>query len=173
MLIRLPAIAAMVLVLIVSGSTYAEDLVIQEGSNVSIEYTLKLDDGTVVDTNVGEAPLVYQQGKGQILPAIEDALTGLKAQDEKAIDLQPTQAYGERDPEAVRSVPLDAIPEEARHSGARLASSDPAGNRVLLTVKEVGDEEVVLDLNHPLAGEALHFEVKVVAVESGAPEGAE
>jgi len=162
---RLSAIAAMALVLIVSGSTYAEERVIQEGSNVSIEYTLKLDDGTIVDSNVGEEPLVYQQGKGQILPAIEDALAGLKAQDEKGIDLQPAQAYGERNPDAVRSVPLEVLPEEARHTGAQLTSTDPSGNRTLVTVQEVGDAEAVLDLNHPLAGKALHFDLKVVSVE--------
>jgi FKBP-type peptidyl-prolyl cis-trans isomerase 2 len=136
------------------------------GSRVSIEYTLTIDDGTVADTNVGGELLVYVQGEQQILPALEKALAGLAAGDEKKVHLEASQGYGARDPGLTQTVATTAIPEEARVVGAVLTAQSPDGRqRRQVRVKEIRENEIVVDLNHPLAGEALHFDIKVVSIE--------
>ena len=139
--------------------------VVQDGKTISLEYTLKLDDGSVVDSNVGEQPLTYEQGSQQILPALEAQIAGMKVDESKQVKLEPEQGYGEVNPELFQEVETSVIPEEARQKGAQLISEDQAGNRRPLRVHEVKGDKIVLDLNHPLAGETLHFDVKVVAVE--------
>jgi FKBP-type peptidyl-prolyl cis-trans isomerase SlyD len=147
------------------GSAKAGSAKIGEGSKVSIEYTLKLDDGTTADSNVGGAPLVYEQGKGQILPSLEKELTGLGVNDSKKVKLSPRQGYGEVNPEAIQKVPAEMIPEEARQPGAQLLAEDGAGQKRPVRVKSVEEDQVVVDLNHPLAGKTLHFDVKILAIE--------
>jgi len=139
--------------------------VIQDGSNVGIEYTLKLDDGQVVDTSEGRETFVYEHGAGQILPALEEALVGLAVGSETHVTLAPEQGYGPVEQELFQAVPVDQIPEAARQKGAQLVSRDQDGNERPLSVHEVRDDAIVLDLNHPLAGQTLHFDVKVVSVD--------
>jgi len=138
---------------------------IETGSRVSIEYTLKLPDGTTADSNVGSEPLVYTQGEAQILPALELALAGLKAGDTKAVTLKPEDGYGVVRPELEVETETEKIPEDGRHAGAMLMSQGPDGRPVMVRVKEVNGDKVVLDLNHPLAGQTLHFDVKILGVE--------
>jgi FKBP-type peptidyl-prolyl cis-trans isomerase SlyD len=138
---------------------------IAAGSKVSIEYTLKLDDGTTADSNVGGAPLVYEQGKGQILPSLEKELAGLGVNDSKKVKLAPEQGYGTVNPEAIQKVPAEMIPQEARQAGAQLLAEDGAGQKRPVRVKAVEGDLVVVDLNHPLAGQTLHFDVKILAIE--------
>lgn len=152
--------------LLVAPETRAkEEVVIEDGRTVSFEYTLKLDDGSVASTNVGKQPLVYEHGKSEILPALERALGGLKAGDAKKVTLSPEHGYGERNPEALIEVPVEVIPENARQVGMLLVARDPAGNEQQVRVHEVGEERIVLDQNHPLAGERLHFDIKILSVE--------
>ncbi len=139
--------------------------VIEDGSKVSIEYTLKLEDGTTADTNVGGEALTYEQGGSQILPALETELMGLTVGDTKIVKLSAEQAYGQVDPNAVQEVELDQVPEEARKEGTILVAHDQGGNRRPVRVQEVRDEKIVLDFNHPLAGQALAFDVKIVGIE--------
>jgi len=138
---------------------------IEDGKKVSLEYTLALEDGTEVQSNVGEDPLVYEHGNGEILPALERELDGMAVEDTKQVSLQPDQAYGAVNPEAFQDVAADAIPEDARRQGALLVAEDEQGNKRTIRVHEVHDDRVVIDLNHPLAGKALQFDVKVVAVD--------
>jgi FKBP-type peptidyl-prolyl cis-trans isomerase 2 len=137
---------------------------IEDGKKVSLEYTLKLDDGKVADTNVGGEALTYEQGGKQILPALENALLGLEAGDTKNVTLQPEDGYGTVDANLFETVPIAAIPEEAREAGAQLLAKAPNGQARPVRVHEVRDADIVIDLNHPLAGETLHFEVKVLEV---------
>lgn len=138
---------------------------IENGSKVSVEYTLKLDDGSTADSNVGGEPLVYRQGASEILPAFEDKVAGMQVEETRRFTLSPAEGYGESDPELRQEVEAELVPEEGRHAGAQLLSEDPQGNRRPVRVHEVHDDRVVLDLNHPLAGENLHFEVKILAVD--------
>lgn len=138
---------------------------VASGKKVSIEYTLMLDDGTKADSNVGGEPLVYEQGASQILPALETALAGLAVNDTKKITLTPKDGYGDVDPKAVKEVPLEEIPEAARKVDAVLIGVDADGNQRPVRVQKVGEKTAMLDLNHPLAGRTLTFDVKVLKIE--------
>jgi len=109
--IALPLAAAAALLLLAPAPLRAEDepAVIKEGSKVSLEYTLKLDDGSTADTNVGQDPLEYEQGKQEILPNLEKQLVGLKVNDTKQVTLAPEDAYGVVDPALRREVPAAQI----------------------------------------------------------------
>lgn len=157
---------AFLVLLISSNSLHAEeDKVITEGSKVSLEYTLNVEGGETVDSNTGDDPLVYTQGNNEIIPALEEELDGLAAGDEKQVTLEPEQAYGAVDPQAFQEVPLEQIPEDARSEGQLLIMQDQQGNRQQIKVSEVREETALLDLNHPLAGKTLQFDVKVVDVQ--------
>ena len=138
--------------------------VVSDGNRVSIEYTLKLADGSTADTNVGGEALVYVQGQSQILPALEAELLGLAVGDTKQVSLTAAQGYGEVDEGLFQTVPATAVPEGGRTVGTELVAQTPSGQRVV-RVHEVKGEEIVMDLNHPLAGQALEFDIKILAVE--------
>jgi FKBP-type peptidyl-prolyl cis-trans isomerase SlyD len=138
---------------------------ISAGKEVSIEYTLRLEDQEVVETNVGSESLTYVHGTGQIIPGLETALDGMQAGESKEVTVQPENAYGPVIPEAFREVSKDRIPEDAQKVGVRLQGRDPNGEVVHARVAQVKPETLVLDFNHPLAGKTLLFEVKVVRVE--------
>jgi FKBP-type peptidyl-prolyl cis-trans isomerase 2 len=99
--------------------------VIEEGSAVSIEYTLTLDDGETADTNVGGEALVYSQGQQEILPALEEALIGLEVGDTKKVVLTAEEGYGLVDPDGFQDVEPDLVPEDAQTVGTMLVASDP------------------------------------------------
>lgn len=141
--------------------------VVEDGARVGIEYTLKLEDGSVADTSEGGEPLVYEQGTGQILPALEEKLAGLSVGDEKKVTLSAEEGYGPVRDDLYQTVESEQIPEDARAVGTPLVAQDAQGNQRRVRVHEVREEsdEVVLDLNHPLAGQELFFEVKVVSIE--------
>lgn len=141
--------------------------VITDGKRVSLEYTLTLEDKTTVGSNVGQEPLVYTQGNHEIIPGLERQLVGLKAGESKRIEVSPAEGYGEIDPNRKQEVPKDRVPEEARKVGARLTGQGPDGHLLFARVAEVKDNTIVLDLNHPLAGKKLIFDVKVLKIEDG------
>ncbi len=142
-----------------------EPLAIKEGHTVSVEYTLKLDDGSTAVTNVGQAPLVYQQGAQQALHAFEREIAGMKVNETREFVLSPEEGYGPVNPELRQEVRADRVPEEARREGAQFVSKDRAGNKQRVRVHEVRKGTIVLDLNHRLAGQNLHFQVKIVGIE--------
>ncbi len=154
------------LLLLTSHAVYADEQpVIENGRSVSIQYVLTLDDGSVASTNVGQEPLKFTHGEGQILPGLESALNGMKSGENTDISLTAEEGYGVINPEAFVKVPIDMIPEDAREEGTMLVGRDPSGNEMYVRVHEVNEDQIVIDQNHPLAGEALHFKITVIAVE--------
>lgn len=137
---------------------------VEDGKQVGIEYTLTLDDGTQVDSNVGGDPLVFQQGAHQIPPALEEALVGLKVGDTKEVALTAEQGFGPVRQEGFQEVDAEVIPEGARVEGTMLVADDGTGTKRPVRVAEVKGDKIVVDLNHPLAGKALNFAVRVMAV---------
>lgn len=137
---------------------------VEKGKKVSVEYSVFLVDGTKIDSNVGEAPLELVVGSHQVFPALEEALLGLKPGDEKQIHLLPEQAYGPIVQEAFKEVDLEAIPDTFRFEGAVLGIQDPAGGVFPIRVHQIKENRAILDFNHPLAGQELRFEMKVIAV---------
>lgn len=153
----------------------AEDSVVESGKQISLEYTLKLDDGSTVDSNVGKAPLIFVMGAGSVLPGLESELMGLGLRQSKKITLSPEQGYGPVKDEAFDQVETERIPEDAREVGAILIAQDGQGGRIPVRVHQVGDEQITLDYNHPLAGKTLNFDVKVLGIEDAPspPEASE
>ena len=140
-------------------------MVVEEGKQVSIEYTLSFDDGDEVDSNVGSDPLTYVQGAQQIIPGLEEALEGMQVGETKDVTIRPEDGFGDLSENAVQEVDKSIVPEEARKVGTQLQGRDDSGGVVNAHVTDVKDETVVLDLNHPLAGKTLHFNVKVLDIK--------
>jgi FKBP-type peptidyl-prolyl cis-trans isomerase SlyD len=129
---------------------------------VSLDYTLRLDDEEVIDTSEGQEPLEFLQGRGEIIPGLEQALYGMAVGDEKDVVVAPADGYGEQDPDAFEFVERDVFPPDMDlKSGMGLRMRDSSGQALVAYVTEVRPEEVVLDFNHPLAGETLYFSVKI------------
>ncbi|MEZ4591610.1 MAG: peptidylprolyl isomerase [Chloroflexota bacterium] len=149
----------------------SEQLKIKDGVVVSLEYVLRLDDGEVVDASDGDA-LVYLHGYGEIIPGLEKALVGLTVGDSKTISVSPSEAYGEVDMEAFEIVPRSMFPDDMELvEGLELSLRDVETDEPFdATIAEIRDNEVMLDFNHPLAGETLHFEVSIPALRPATEE---
>jgi FKBP-type peptidyl-prolyl cis-trans isomerase SlyD len=140
---------------------------IADGTVVGIDYALHLGDGKVVDASEAGEPLVYLHGGGQIVPGLEAALEGLGEGDRKQVVVAPNDGYGPRDPRGVQEVPRAAFPPGFEpQPGMELTAEGEEGEPVPFVVKEVKPESVVIDLNHPLAGATLHFDVTVREVRA-------
>ncbi len=138
---------------------------------VTIDYTLKDDDGNVIDSSDNREALSYFHGGRNIIPGLENALEGKVAGDTWAGTIAPEEGYGERDDTKVQAVSRDVFPSEAEVSvGAQFHASGPNGEPFTVTVMDVQDEQVVVDGNHPLAGKNLNFDVKVVEVRDATDE---
>jgi FKBP-type peptidyl-prolyl cis-trans isomerase SlyD len=144
---------------------------IESGSMVRIEYTLSDDTGAVIDSNKGQQPLTYTQGNRQLMAGLENQLVGLRAGQEKKVVLKPDEAFGPIDPAAQTEVPKDALPPESLVVGAQLMARNAAGVERPIVVKEIKDRTVVVDLNHPLAGKTLVFDIKVLGIEPPSKAG--
>ncbi len=144
----------------------------QVGDNkvVSIHYTLKNENGEVLDSSEDREPLSYIHGQGNIIPGLENALTGAENEAEIDVTVTPEEGYGERHDQLIQDVPMSAFEgvDEVK-PGMQFQAQTEAGPRVI-TVQEVGEEEVKIDGNHPLAGETLHFKVKVDEVRDASDE---
>lgn len=139
-------------------------MTVSNGKQVTLEYTMKLDDQSVVDTNVGQEPLKVTQGKHEVIPGLEKALEGMAPGEKKKVTVAPTEAYGTVDPKAFQEVDRKMVPADAQKVGAQLEGTTTDGRKVFPRISEVKNETVVLDFNHPLAGKTLHFDVKVLDV---------
>ena len=144
---------------------------IANGSVVGIEYSLHLGDGEVIDSSAPEDPLTYLHGEGQIVPGLESALEGLAVGDTKHVVVAPAQGYGEHDPRGVQQVPKGAFPPGFDPKvGMELTAEGQNGEPVPFSIREVNPDSILIDLNHPLAGKTLHFDVTVREVRAATPE---
>ncbi|MBN1246104.1 MAG: peptidylprolyl isomerase [Anaerolineae bacterium] len=143
---------------------------ISDGKAVQIDYTLTNDAGKVLDTSEGRQPLAYLHGAGNIIPGLEKALAGKEAGDTLSVSIPPAEGYGERSEAMVMTADLAQFPNPQQvQVGARFHVQTDKGVH-LATVTEVTAAKAVLDLNHPLAGETLHFDVEVVGVKEATEE---
>ncbi len=139
------------------------------GDTVKIHYTGTLDDGTQFDSSAGRDPLEFELGGGQVIPGFDSAVEGMAVGENKNVRIEPDQAYGERHEQLVQQVPRSALPDDLKPQvGMGLQSQSPDGQVMMLIVTEVGDEEITVDANHPLAGQALNFDIELVEIGGGA-----
>ncbi|MEC9492968.1 MULTISPECIES: FKBP-type peptidyl-prolyl cis-trans isomerase [Flexistipes] len=134
-------------------------------SKVTFHYTVTIEDGTVVDSTKEEEPLTVQLGEKQLLPDLEKELVGMKEGEEKSVELTPEQAFGEIQEDAITDIPRQNINlDENIQEGMYIDLTDENEQNFRGLVKELNDDNVKIDFNHPLAGRKLTFNVEVVEV---------
>jgi FKBP-type peptidyl-prolyl cis-trans isomerase SlyD len=144
---------------------------IKTGTIVNLSFSLKNSDGRLLDQSDARDPLVYLHGASQIVPGLEVALEGLKVGDKKSVIVSAAEGYGEKDPALQLVVPRAQFPKDVElEVGMQFEAKSQDGHGAVFTVASVDGEQVNVDGNHPLAGEALHFDVEVLAVRDATPE---
>lgn len=135
------------------------------GDTVRIHYTGKLDDGTQFDSSQGRDPLEFAVGSGQVIPGFDRAVEGMTVGENKSVRLAAEDAYGPRHDELVQEVPRNALPEGMEPEvGMPLEARGSDGQTMRLTVTGLADESITVDGNHPLAGQALNFDIELVEI---------
>ena len=144
---------------------------VETGQFVSVHYKGTLQNGEVFDTSEGRHPLEVQIGEGQIISGFENALMGMSLNEKKVFTLDPEDAYGQKDESLTQSFPRADVPAEINPEvGQTVALSSPEGQQVPALITTVDDEKVVVDLNHPLAGQTLTFDIEVVGISATATQ---
>lgn len=148
-------------------------MTIAENKVVTLHYTLTDDEGTVIDKSE-DGSFLYLHGASNIIPGLENALTGKASGDELKVTVEPENGYGVRDDARMESVPREMFPEDAEIApGSQFSAEGPEGQMITVTVVKADDETVTIDANHPLAGVQLNFDVKVVEVRDASAEEVE
>ena len=143
---------------------------IEQNSVVTLHYTLKDNDGNIIDQS-DDGSFLYLHGAMNIIPGLENALAGKSAGDEFSVSVSPEEGYGAKDPERIQEVPKEMFENADEITpGVQFHAQGPDGNAVVVTVIEVKDEAVVIDGNHALAGVDLNFSVTVVDVREATEE---
>jgi len=143
---------------------------VQNDVVVSMEYTLRVDN-EVIDSSIGQEPLEFLAGHGNIISGLEREMIGMKVGDSKDVIVTPADGYGEYDEEAFMDVPRGEFPQDMPvEEGLELTVRDDSGQARYARVDNVEDQTVRLNFNHPLAGDELHFNVKVVGLRAPTEE---
>jgi peptidylprolyl isomerase len=142
---------------------------VRENDYVLVHYTGTFEDGEIFDTSIDREPLEFRVGSGDVIPGFDQAVMGMKINEEKDFVVKPDEGYGERDDKMTYRFPSDEIkshfePEVGLTIGLELED----GNRVPAIITEVTEKEVVVDLNHPLAGRTLHFHIQLLEINAEA-----
>ncbi len=143
---------------------------VADGQVVSMDYTLRVD-GEIVDTSEGREPLEFLQGAGNIIPGLEKELYDMEIGDKKQVSVEPENAYGPVYADAFIDVPRNSFPESIPlEVGTELQVMGPENQPLYARIAEVGEETIKLDLNHPLAGKTLLFDVEIMALRDATDE---
>ncbi len=135
------------------------------GNHVKVNFTGRLDDGTIFASSLNSDPLEFTLGDSEVLPAIEDAVAGMEPGESKTVYVPAEDAFGPRREDLVQEVPRDSLPEDLDvEIGEQLVVEQPGGEPVLLSVADISEFSVTLDANHPLAGQDLTFDLELVDV---------
>jgi peptidylprolyl isomerase len=140
---------------------------VENGSFVSVDYKGILENGQVFDTSHGRQPMEIQMGARQLIKGFENELMGMALNEKKVFTLAPEDAYGQRDEDQTQSFPRSEVPPGINpRVGMTIGLTTPEGQQVPARIVHVDDEKLTFDLNHPLAGESLTFEIEVVGISS-------
>jgi len=144
---------------------------IQNNHVVSMHYTLTLESGETVDTSVEREPLQFLTGQQQIIPGLEREIMNLQPGDKKSVKVAPEDGYGLVNEDLTQTVGREQIPADVElKEGLALTGQNAEGQQFQVVVKSFNDAEVELDMNHPLAGETLHFDIEIIDVRPATPE---
>jgi FKBP-type peptidyl-prolyl cis-trans isomerase SlyD len=134
---------------------------VENGKVVSFSYTLKDKSGNVIEKSKEGEPLLYMHGQNNIIPGLEKGLEGLKVGDTKNVKVGAAEAYGEYDKNLVFKVPRENFPKDVELKEGMQFQTDSENGTLVITIKEINGNEVLVDGNHPMAGEELHFDVQI------------
>jgi len=138
---------------------------IEKGKKIAFEYTLTVD-GQEVDSSKGKEPLEYTHGDNSLIPGLTSRMEGMEEGEERKIDVPAEEGYGMVNPEAFKEFPRNNLPPDMKPKvGMMLQAQRPDGSTLPVKITGVKDDTVVVDLNHPLAGKELSFDVKVVSIQ--------
>ena len=139
----------------------------KKGDTVRVHYTGKLTTGEQFDSSAGREPLEFEVGAGMMIKGFDDAVVGMAIGDKKTINIQPNEAYGERNEQMIIEFPRSNFPDDMTpESGMQLMMNNSAGQQFPVTITEVQEEIVVLDANHMLAGKELVFDIEMVEIDA-------
>lgn len=138
---------------------------------VTFNYTLKDEEGTVLDSTANKDPLTFISGTSQVLPRLEEALGEMLIGGKKNVKINAAEAYGEYDDKAVQSIKKEQFPSDAKvEVGVRYVANSPEGGQMPFVIKEIKEKDVTVDFNHPLAGKDLEFDVELVDIRDATAE---
>jgi peptidylprolyl isomerase len=141
----------------------------KRGDTVKINFTGKLEDGTVFSSTANRKPLEFELGEGKIIPGVEKAVEGMNVGESKTVEVPPEQAYGQHRAELVEKVGRDRFPKDAQPKvGQRFEIPQQQGLPMAVRVVDVSESTVTLDANHPLAGRDLTFDLQLMEIPSKA-----
>lgn len=139
---------------------------VKANDTVRVHYTGKLTDGQVFDSSLEREPIEFTMGQGQLIPGFEKGLLDMKVNEKKTIEIPSEEAYGAPREELIQEVDKNQLPDEIKpEPGMGLVSKSPDGREMNLVVKEVKENSIVVDGNHPLAGKDLIFDLEVVEIK--------
>ena len=141
------------------------ELRIAQGSQVTLHFAIKLENGDVVDSTFDKQPASFTVGDGSLLPGFEMALYGLKCGDQRSLPITPDQGFGQSNPQNVQVMPRSAFAAMELSEGLLVIFNDAANAELPGVVKACDDARVTIDFNHPLAGKNLTFDVEIIEVE--------
>jgi peptidylprolyl isomerase len=139
----------------------------KQGDTVRVHYTGTLDDGQQFDTSRGLDPLTFTLGAGSVIHGFDDAVTGMSVGDEKRVTIPAAEAYGPRRDELTLRLPRTDQPTDLELEEGSQLRMEQGEQSIVVTVREIDDESVTLDANHPLAGESLTFDLVLVEIVTG------
>jgi FKBP-type peptidyl-prolyl cis-trans isomerase 2 len=143
---------------------------VKKGDTVKVHYHGKLTNGTTFDSSEGREPLEFEVGGGMVIPGFDEGVTGMIIGEKKTVHIPADQAYGPKQEEMIMEFPRDRFPEDmVPEVGMQLNMSNGSGQNFPVTIAEVREAVVVLDANHPLAGEDLIFDLELVAIDAASP----
>jgi peptidylprolyl isomerase len=138
---------------------------VKAGDTVKVHYHGRLTDGTTFDSSEGREPLEFEVGTGSVIKGFDDGVTGMTVGDKKTIEIPVDDAYGPKDPSMVVEFPIANFPEDMKPEvGMRLNMTNGSGQVIPVVITEVNPDNVILDANHPLAGEDLIFDIELVEI---------
>jgi FKBP-type peptidyl-prolyl cis-trans isomerase SlyD len=150
----------------IAAQSAKDDKVVKDGAVVSLQYTLSGEDGKTIESNKGKEALKYTQGRNQIIPGLEKGVAGMKVGEEKRVKVKPDDGYGPVNEKAFQEFPKEKIPAESLKVGAALVARGPEGQTVPVRVHQIKEKTVVVDMNHPMAGKTLVFDVKILDIQA-------
>ena len=137
----------------------------QNGDKVKVHYHGKLRSGETFDSSQGREPLEFELGSGQVIRGFDEGIQGMQVGDKKTIEIAVLDAYGEKQQEMIIEFPKDQFPPDMNpEAGMQLMMSNGSGQQFPVTIMEVKEDSVILDANHPLAGQELIFDLELVEI---------